>query len=55
MHKSFFEYWTMLADHVKMTSYQKAIHEVIKESDVVADIGTVSVILAFFVSQRYVE
>jgi protein arginine N-methyltransferase 1 len=41
----------MLADKVRMTSYQRAIHETVKEGDVVADIGTGSGILAFFALQ----
>lgn len=39
---------SMLADQVRMKAYKKAIYEVVKEGDVVADIGTGSGILAFF-------
>jgi SAM-dependent methyltransferase len=38
---------SMLADQVRMKAYKKAIHEVVKKGDVVADIGTGSGILAF--------
>ena len=39
---------SMLGDQVRMKAYKKAIHEVVKKGDVVADIGTGSGILAFF-------
>jgi len=41
----------MLGDQVRMEAYRKGIHEVVKEGDVVADIGTGSGILAFFAVQ----
>lgn len=41
----------MIADQVRMEAYRKAIHEVVKKGDVVADIGTGSGILAFFALQ----
>ena len=48
MYESVFDRRVLLADQVRMTAYQKAIHEVVKAGDVVADIGTGSGILAFF-------
>lgn len=41
----------MLGDHVRMEAYKRAIHEVVKQGDVVADIGTGSGILASFAVQ----
>jgi len=41
----------MLCDKVRMVAYQKAIHEVVKKGDIVADIGTGSGIMAFFALQ----
>ena len=41
----------MLADQARMAAYKKAIHQVVKKGDVVADIGTGSGILAFFAVQ----
>lgn len=41
----------MLADKVRMSSYQKAVHETVKAGDIVCDIGTGSGILAFFALQ----
>jgi len=41
----------MLADRVRMTAYQQAIHEVVDKGNVVADIGTGSGILACFAVQ----
>ncbi|MFC1808774.1 50S ribosomal protein L11 methyltransferase [Candidatus Omnitrophota bacterium] len=41
----------MLADQVRMVSYQKAIHETVRKGDIVVDIGTGSGILAFFAIQ----
>jgi protein arginine N-methyltransferase 1 len=41
----------MLADQVRMETYRKAIHEVVKKDDLVVDIGTGSGILSFFAVQ----
>jgi len=41
----------MLADKIRMQSYQKAIHETVQNGDIVCDIGTGSGILAFFALQ----
>jgi protein arginine N-methyltransferase 1 len=41
----------MLADRVRVAAYQKAIQEVVKAGDIVADIGTGSGLLAFFAVQ----
>jgi len=46
-----FQHKIILADQVRMEAYKKAIHEVVKKGDVVADIGTGSGILAFFAVQ----
>ena len=51
MYQSVFNHRTMLANQVRMASYQKAIHEVVKEADVGADIGAGNGILAFFAVQ----
>ena len=40
-----------LYDHVRLTAFQKAIHEVIRKGDIVADIGTGCGILTFFALQ----
>lgn len=48
MFKNIFSHRLMLADRVRMASYQKAIQEVVKSGDVICDIGTGSGILAFF-------
>ena len=48
MFERVFQHKTMLGDDVRMDAYQRGIHEVVKEGDVVADIGTGSGILAFF-------
>ena len=48
MFERVFQHKTMLVDEVRMDAYKKGIHEVVKEGDVVADIGTGSGILAFF-------
>jgi SAM-dependent methyltransferase len=41
----------MLGDRVRMDAYRRAIHEVVRPGDVVADVGTGSGILAFFAAQ----
>jgi len=51
MFERVFQHKSMLADQVRMEAYKKAIHEVVKKDDVVADIGTGSGILAFFAVQ----
>jgi protein arginine N-methyltransferase 1 len=51
MFEKVFQQKSMLADQVRMESYQRAIHEVVKKGDVVADIGTGSGILSFFAVQ----
>ena len=51
MYESIFGHRRMLADRVRMTAYQKAIREIVKDGDVVADIGTGSGVLAFFAIQ----
>jgi hypothetical protein len=51
MYQSVFDRRVLLADQVRLTAYQKAIHEVVKAGDVVVDIGTGSGILAFFAIQ----
>ena len=38
----------MISDQIRMNTYRKAIHAVVKKGDIVADIGTGSGILAFF-------
>jgi protein arginine N-methyltransferase 1 len=51
MFESIFQHKIILADQVRMEAYKKAIQEVVKKGDVVADIGTGSGILAFFAVQ----
>jgi len=51
MFERVFQHKTMLGDEVRMDAYRKGIQEVVKEGDVVADIGTGSGILAFFAVQ----
>jgi SAM-dependent methyltransferase len=51
MYQGVFDHRVMLADRVRVASYQKAIHEVVREGDVVADIGAGSGLLAFFAVQ----
>ena len=51
MFERIFSQKPMIADQVRMEAYRKAIHEVVKKGDVVADIGTGSGILAFFALQ----
>ncbi|MBW1887916.1 MAG: 50S ribosomal protein L11 methyltransferase [Deltaproteobacteria bacterium] len=51
MFERVFQHKTMLGDEVRMDAYKKGIHEVVKEGDVIADIGTGSGILAFFAVQ----
>ena len=51
MFERIFSQKPMIADQVRMEAYRKAIHEVVKKGDVVADIGTGSGILAFFAIQ----
>jgi predicted RNA methylase len=51
MFERVFQHRTILADKVRLEAYQKGIHEVVKEGDVVADIGTGSGILTFFALQ----
>ena len=51
MFERIFSQQPMIADQVRMEAYRKAIHEVVKKGDVVADIGTGSGILAFFALQ----
>lgn len=48
MFKNIFSHRLMLADRVRMASYQKAIQKVVKKGDLVCDIGTGSGVLAFF-------
>ena len=42
----------MLGDHVRMEAYKKAIHEVVKQGDVVADIGTGSGCIAIVLASE---
>jgi len=48
MFKRVFFHRLILADKVRMSSYKKAILEVVKKGDIVCDIGTGSGILSFF-------
>jgi protein arginine N-methyltransferase 1 len=51
MYEKVFGHGLMLTDQIRMATYQEAIHQVVQEGDVVADIGTGSGILAFFAVQ----
>jgi len=47
-----YEHEKMLADHVRINTYQKAIRKLIGPEDVVLDLGTGTGILAFFAAQQ---
>jgi len=51
MFERIFGHKLMLGDHVRMEAYKRAIHEVVKQGDVVVDVGTGSGILASFAVQ----
>jgi SAM-dependent methyltransferase len=51
VYEKVFGHGLMLTDRIRMASYQRAIHQVVQEGDVVADIGTGSGVLAFFAVQ----
>ena len=51
MFESIIQHRSMLADQVRMSAYQRALHQVVKPGDVVVDIGTGSGILAYFALQ----
>jgi SAM-dependent methyltransferase len=51
VYEKVFGHGLMLTDRIRMATYQQAIHRVVQEGDVVADIGTGSGVLAFFAVQ----